>query len=248
MCFLRNVLFVLIFGLATAAQSPDSLVGKVVALKHPTFSTTVKVDANGNLEGKPADAAGATIVNGAALKIDSVREKAGALVIDAHRVVITQRPPQQVLLNDKVRVEIPSGAALGNVFHQGDEMAAAIATYYSGPALGYFPSPKTATDPVITVGGNPVYALTRAVTKPVLKSAPDLKYPDTARRSGLEGVVTLLIVINEEGIPELFQVARTLSPELDEEAVRNVSHWRFKPATMNGKPVAVATNVDVTFK
>jgi protein TonB len=35
---------------------------------------------------------------------------------------------------------------------------------------------------------------------------------------------------------------------LDEKAVEAVKQYRFKPATENGKPVAVFENVEVNFK
>jgi outer membrane biosynthesis protein TonB len=35
---------------------------------------------------------------------------------------------------------------------------------------------------------------------------------------------------------------------LDEKAIGAVSTWRFQPATLNGKPVAVEINVQVSFR
>jgi TonB family protein len=35
---------------------------------------------------------------------------------------------------------------------------------------------------------------------------------------------------------------------LDEKAVEAVSHWKFKPATINGRPVTFKANVEVNFK
>jgi outer membrane biosynthesis protein TonB len=34
---------------------------------------------------------------------------------------------------------------------------------------------------------------------------------------------------------------------LDEKAIEAVSHWKFQPATKNGKPVAEFINVEVQF-
>jgi protein TonB len=35
---------------------------------------------------------------------------------------------------------------------------------------------------------------------------------------------------------------------LDEKAIEAVSQWRFQPATLNGQPVAVQINVEVSFR
>jgi TonB family protein len=35
---------------------------------------------------------------------------------------------------------------------------------------------------------------------------------------------------------------------LDEKAIAAVSTWRFQPGTLDGQPVAVEVNVEVTFR
>jgi periplasmic protein TonB len=35
---------------------------------------------------------------------------------------------------------------------------------------------------------------------------------------------------------------------LDEKAIAAVREWRFQPATLNGQPVAVQINVEVSFR
>jgi hypothetical protein len=42
-----------------------------------------------------------------------------------------------------------------------------------------------------------------------------------------------------------FAWQRTLGLGLDEKAIEAVKNWRFEPATKDGKPVAVAINVEV---
>jgi TonB family protein len=43
-------------------------------------------------------------------------------------------------------------------------------------------------------------------------------------------------------------VQRTLGLGLDEKAIEAVKTWRFEPAMKDGKPVAVAINIEVDFR
>jgi TonB family protein len=72
-------------------------------------------------------------------------------------------------------------------------------------------------------------------------------YPDLARQAGIEGMVSLKIVINEEGAVEKVDV---LSGELAlrQAAIAAVSQWRYKPLLLQGDPVRVVTTVNVDFK
>ncbi len=72
-------------------------------------------------------------------------------------------------------------------------------------------------------------------------------YPDVARQAGIEGMVSLKVVINEEGAVERVDV---LSGEqaLRQAAVTAVSQWRYKPFLPQGNPVRVVTTVNVDFK
>ncbi len=43
------------------------------------------------------------------------------------------------------------------------------------------------------------------------------------------------------------RVGQSLGMGLDEKAIEAVSRWRFKPATLNGQPVATQIAVEVDF-
>ncbi len=51
-----------------------------------------------------------------------------------------------------------------------------------------------------------------------------------------------------DGKPRDVKVARSLGLGLDEKAIEAVNQWKFEPAKKDGKPVAVAINVEVTFR
>ena len=65
------------------------------------------------------------------------------------------------------------------------------------------------------------------------------RYPESARRRGIEGTVLLKMRITAQGRVEDVQVVRSAGyPELDESAMEAVRRWRFEPARRNGAPVA----------
>ena len=58
----------------------------------------------------------------------------------------------------------------------------------------------------------------------------------------------LWLVVGADGLPHNLRVARSLGMGLDEKALDAVRLWRFQPATLNGQPVAVEINVEVSFR
>jgi TonB family protein len=60
--------------------------------------------------------------------------------------------------------------------------------------------------------------------------------------------VLLNLIVDEQGLPRYVHVVRFVGMGLDEEAVKAVSKYRFKPAMENGKPVAVMMDVEINFQ
>ena len=84
-----------------------------------------------------------------------------------------------------------------------------------------------------------VYKVGGAVTAPKLVHKVEPKYTKRAKKAKLKGTVVLSAVVNSKGSPENIEVVKTLDADLDAEATRAASQWRFKPAEKDGKPVAV---------
>ena len=75
------------------------------------------------------------------------------------------------------------------------------------------------------------------------------RYPESARRQGVEGTVLLKIRITEQGSVEDVQVERSAGhPDLDQSTMEAVQRWRFEPARRSGEPVAVWVQLPVVFK
>ncbi len=80
----------------------------------------------------------------------------------------------------------------------------------------------------------------------VFKSEPE--YSELARMNKISGVVILSIVIEPEGYASNFKLKKGLGLELDEEAVKAVSKWRFRPATKDGKAIRANATIEVNFR
>lgn len=85
------------------------------------------------------------------------------------------------------------------------------------------------------------------VVKPVLIHRVNPEYPEIARKSRIQGVVILDATVTREGAVENLKVVRGLHPILDQSAMKAVQQWRYKPATLNGKPINVHFTISVKF-
>jgi len=106
-------------------------------------------------------------------------------------------------------------------------------------SLHYHPS--LPVGPIVKVG----YA---GVTAPTLTYGRNPEYSEAARRARLNGKVLLSLVVGPDGMPQDIKVTRPLGSGLDENAIDAVAQWRFRPGTKDGKPVAVAIDVEVMFQ
>lgn len=93
-----------------------------------------------------------------------------------------------------------------------------------------------------------VYKVGGSVRPPIVTYSAVPGYPEEARKSKLSGNVIVGLIVDQDGNPREVHVARGLGNQLDEKAVEAVQQYRFKPATRNGEPVAVALNVEVNFR
>ena len=87
----------------------------------------------------------------------------------------------------------------------------------------------------------------RGVTVPQAIYNPEPSFSDEARKAKEQGVVVLLLVVGQDGHTYNIRVGQSRGMGLDEKAIEAVSRWRFKPATLNGKPVATQIAVEVDF-
>jgi len=107
------------------------------------------------------------------------------------------------------------------------------------------PKPQAAvsaasTQPIRVGGMVQAAALTRQV-RPI--------YPADLLAQGIEATVLLQAIISKEGVPQSLTLQNTgLNQEFIDAAMAAVNQWRFRPTTLNGEPIEVATTVQVDFR
>lgn len=108
----------------------------------------------------------------------------------------------------------------------------------------YFVIPKAppAPEPEGPIG------VTGEVTKPVKIHAPHPSYTEIGRKTRTQGLVIVQAIIDKHGEVTNVKVIKGLSMGLTEAAIDAVKLWKFKPATLRGKPVDVYYNLTINFR
>lgn len=117
----------------------------------------------------------------------------------------------------------------------------------SGGGIGVGTGPGVGEGRGGGIGGG-VFRVGGGVSAPKAIFSPDPEYSEEARKAKYQGVCVLSLIVGPDGKPRDVRVARSLGLGLDEKAIQAVNQWKFDPAQKDGKPVAVAINVEVTFR
>ncbi|MFH1573222.1 MAG: energy transducer TonB, partial [Acidobacteriota bacterium] len=84
---------------------------------------------------------------------------------------------------------------------------------------------------------------------PIPLHQPLPRYTDFARQFRIEGTILLKGIIIEDGSVVNLRCIRNLGWGLDEAAILQVQdRWKFEPATLNGRPLPVEANIEVSFR
>ncbi|HTE29915.1 MAG TPA: TonB family protein [Chryseolinea sp.] len=77
----------------------------------------------------------------------------------------------------------------------------------------------------------------------------NINYPYESIKDSIQGVQTVSFVINAEGKPENIIIRQSLGEAFDVESKRLITSMpSWKPATLNGKPVASQMSIPLTFQ
>jgi len=87
------------------------------------------------------------------------------------------------------------------------------------------------------------------VTMPVIVKRVTPDYTDEAKARRIQGNVVLGCVVLTTGAVDRVTVVRSLDAMygLDEQAVKAMKQWTFKPGTKDGQSVPVSIQVEMTF-
>jgi TonB family protein len=112
-------------------------------------------------------------------------------------------------------------------------------------ALSFDVTPQDAA----TAGAAPekIYHVGNGVTPPLLTYSVDAEFTQKAKEAKYQGVSVVQCVVDTHGMPQHVHTVRKLKMGLDEKAIEAVRQYRFKPGTLDGKPVSVAITIEVNF-
>jgi TonB family protein len=97
--------------------------------------------------------------------------------------------------------------------------------------------------------GEKAYTTKDLTQRPKSVYQPMPAYTQAARDARIEGVVLLQVLIRKDGQVTDVKVLRGLGHGLDESAISTIAtKWRFEPGLMNGQPVDVMANIEVSFR
>jgi len=86
------------------------------------------------------------------------------------------------------------------------------------------------------------------VTKPIVIYSAAPEYTQEARDANFSGNVLVYLWVDADGNPSHIKVMRGVGMGLDESAVEAISQYKFKPATLEGKPVTVDLYIEQNFR
>ena len=76
----------------------------------------------------------------------------------------------------------------------------------------------------------------------------EIKYPEIARKSGIDGIVIVQFIVNKMGEVENPQIIRGIGGGCDEEVLRVIKKMKFSPGIQNGILVKVKMSQSVRFQ
>jgi TonB family protein len=76
----------------------------------------------------------------------------------------------------------------------------------------------------------------------------ELIYPDSARKNGIQGTVTLKVHVDDNGDIVDTKIVKSLEQGCDKAAVQALKAVEWKPALKDNKSIAVWFSIDIKFK
>jgi len=161
---------------------------------------------------------------------DSLEERIRTLL--APSKVVQSRWIQRLIMVSACSILLIAGAGTGLVFvHAQDKTAPA------------------GQEPARTRSDEKVYEESdQGVVMPEVLEQTIPRYTEEAISARVEGIVLLECIVRTTGRVTDCRVVRSLGSGLEEVTIREIEdNWRFKPATVEGKPVNLRAKIEVTF-
>lgn len=97
------------------------------------------------------------------------------------------------------------------------------------------------------LGSMDAFELDEVDSEPRPRSRIRFRYPASAKRRGITGVVKLEYIVNEDGEVEEVSIIESPAPVLSEATAEVIRRTNFEPATKNGRPVKVRMTASVPY-
>ncbi|HWR37534.1 MAG TPA: TonB family protein [Clostridia bacterium] len=86
------------------------------------------------------------------------------------------------------------------------------------------------------------------LSAPVALTKSDPAYPPDLIRDRIEGTVVLYAIIHADGTVTDMRVLNSVDQRLDENAMKALARWHFRPGTKHGEPVDIEAVVQIPFR
>lgn len=116
----------------------------------------------------------------------------------------------------------------------------------SGGALAGFGEVRALT--AVTAVQQDAFDVSDLEKRPEAVSQVAPKYPSALRKAKIEGVVTLIFILDEEGRVEDPRVENSSHPEFDKPALEAIRKWRFRPGIKDGQSVRTYIRIAIRFR
>jgi TonB family protein len=154
--------------------------------------------------------------------------------------------PHGVVGSAGIGNSLKAGSNAGSV---GKVASAGIPGASGASTSGNYGKVASAGIPTQTAAAVPVKAVVQpASTNLEVLSKPPVQYTSEARQLHVQGDVVLRVTFLASGQVVVQEIVHGLGHGLDEEARRVASQIRFRPATRDGRPVDMTTNITITFQ
>ncbi len=111
------------------------------------------------------------------------------------------------------------------------------------------PAPIAIAPALVSSGKDIFYTPGSPVRPPRKIYGPVPAYTRAAREAKVQGIIVLAVIVKKDGTAGDVRVIRGLGYGLDESAIDTIrKQWKFEPGTVNGKPVDVQANIEVSFQ
>jgi len=241
------------------AKLRQQMVGKVAVLRNFYTGSDLTFAADGTLLGTSKSGPWTYF---ARIQVSSITLTRDALVFKGGRNVVqwelSANEFKNYTLNEKpVRIEIrlnpgadenAVAAAITKVFLTRETRLSDITPSYWQEVLATERDRRAEWEKERAAAMKDVRTLSSDITSPrLLSNAAGIEVSSTPFKDLVPNNLTLSFVVDQQGEVQQLQIEKPVGLGLDDPIAETIEHWKWQPATSNGKPVAVLMYAKILF-